>query len=140
MKKRAKKKPVIQPPEVAPNPPQSVSMDAIFQNPQDFQPSKILDAFSNPRTKQVMYELLSSLGDIQIAVEDNRPDWAKEAWKEFWRSLALMPETTQDTSEARQMSATSAGRMLSELARIAPARVERRNWKGVTHYRIFPAK
>ena len=35
---------------------------------------------------------------------------------------------------------TAAGRMLSALARIEPARVERKNWNGTTHYRIFRPK
>jgi hypothetical protein len=37
-------------------------------------------------------------------------------------------------------SATSAGRMLSELVRIESDRVVRKNWNGTTHYRIFPPK
>lgn len=34
----------------------------------------------------------------------------------------------------------SAGRMLAELARVVPDRVEKRNHSGISHYRIFPAK
>lgn len=34
----------------------------------------------------------------------------------------------------------AAGRMLAELARFVPGRVEKRNWHGVSHYRVFPAK
>lgn len=34
----------------------------------------------------------------------------------------------------------AAGRMLTELARVAPSRIERTNWGGTSHYRIFPPK
>jgi len=35
------------------------------------------------------------------------------------------------------VSGTSAGRMLSELARVSPERVKRTDREGVSHYRIF---
>ncbi len=34
----------------------------------------------------------------------------------------------------------SAGRMLAELARFVPGRVEKRNWHGLSHYRVYPPK
>ncbi|MCU0772608.1 MAG: hypothetical protein MUE94_12695 [Verrucomicrobia bacterium] len=33
----------------------------------------------------------------------------------------------------------AAGRMLTELARVSPSRVERTNWGGTSHYRVFAA-
>src|SRR5262245_57836807 len=59
-----------------------------------------LDSISNPRLKQVLYELYSSLGGMPRSPEDNRPEWALNAWKEFWRSLGLAQVAVEESSEA----------------------------------------
>jgi hypothetical protein len=70
-------------------------------------------------------------------IEDDAPLWQGTA-SEFEAALqAKHPERILDRVF---VSATSAGRMLSALARIAPARVERKNWQGTTHYRVFRAR
>jgi hypothetical protein len=57
---------------------------------------------------------------------------------EFERALrAKDPERILDRVF---VSATSAGRMLSELTRIESDRVVQKKWKGTTHYRIFRPK
>ena len=64
----------------------------------------------------------------------------------LWKGTATEFESAMRANDAERIldrlfvSATSAGRMLSELARIAPDRVERKNWNGTTHYRVFRAK
>ena len=37
-------------------------------------------------------------------------------------------------------SGQAAGRMLAELVRVVPSRIEKRNWGGISHYRVFPRK
>jgi hypothetical protein len=34
---------------------------------------------------------------------DSRPKWVLNAWKEFWRSLAIIPETGQNNSDFAQV-------------------------------------
>ena len=78
------------------------NMDAMFQNPQNYHTSQLLGTFSNPRLKQVMYELFSSLGDIPRSPDDKRPEWAMNAWREFWRSSGVLPQKAETGSGAAQ--------------------------------------
>jgi len=77
------------------------TLAALLKSPHEFTPSKLLDAISNERAKQVFSELYSSTGDLTISQDDNLPDWARKAWQEFWRSLALFPDA-KHASEAKQ--------------------------------------
>jgi hypothetical protein len=105
MKKRRPRKNRKQPPESAKTPfvPLSTSLDGIAETLPDLHPSNFLNTVSNPRTKQILYELGSSTGEIPRAPDDKRPEWAVNAWKEFWRSLQLMPENMQTGPDASQL-------------------------------------
>lgn len=102
MKRKQSQKKENRPPESLQNPASAKppSMDDLFKNPENYQQSDLLDSLSNPRLRQVMYELFSSIGDIPRSPEDKRPEWAINAWKEFWRSSGLLP---QGGSEASQL-------------------------------------
>ena len=75
--------------------------EAALENPQAFTPAMLLDAASNQRVKELLYDIFSSIGDVPIAPDDNRPEWVRRAWREFWRSTALFPGEKQ--SEAKQL-------------------------------------
>jgi len=98
--------------------PLSASLDSIANDLQAFHPSNLLESESNPRTKQFFYELFSSAGGIPKAADDKRPEWAMNAWKEFWRSLQAMPEKVEADSDAVQVG-YSVG-VLSEIGPVAP--------------------
>ena len=84
-----------------------------------------------PETK--LLEMIDCLG----LIGNDAPLWEGTATQFQTELKAKDPERILDRVFVH---ATSAGRMLSELARIAPARIERKNWNGTTHYRIFPRK
>lgn len=93
--------------------------EAAFENPQDYTIAKLIDeGISNERTKEVIYELFSSLGDVPIAPNDKRPEWARQAWREFWRSSALLPDA-KHASEPKQL-----GEMMGLLAAIPTGAVK----------------
>jgi len=81
----------------------AANLDSLAPDLQDYSPAKFVDSVSNPRTRQVLYELGSSLGDIPKAPDDKRPEWAVNAWKEFWRSLQWMPKKVQESSDIDQI-------------------------------------
>jgi hypothetical protein len=78
------------------------SMKAVFENPENFQPTAFFDAIENPTTRRILVELFSSLGLIPMCAGDERPEWAKQAWREFWRSSALVPGIEDTTPDAGQ--------------------------------------
>src|SRR5262245_1682742 len=72
----------------------------IVEKLQPFQSDNFLRSFENPRLKQVAYEDMSSLGCISKELDDNRPEWALNTWREGFKSLGLLALMTADTFEA----------------------------------------
>lgn len=101
---------------------------AILRHPE------LLAALREMQPEMRLMELIDTLGLL-----DDLPDrkWEGSA-SDFERRLRGKDQTGM--LERIFTNGQAAGRMLAELARVAPARVERTNWSGASHYRIFPPK
>lgn len=113
-------------------PPDGLPLDprthvANFQHP---------DLVAALREMQPEMKLLEMIDGLEL-ISDDAPLWEGTA-SEF--EAALRAKDPERILDRVFVSATAAGRMLSELARIAPTRVERTNRHGTTHYRIFRSK
>jgi hypothetical protein len=99
----------------------------------NFQHPDLVAALREMQPEMKLLEMINGLG----LIESDAPMWQGTA-SEF--EQALRAKDSGRILDRMFVSSTSAGRMLSELARITPARVERKNWNGTTHYRIFRPK
>ena len=96
----------------------------------NFQHPDLVASLREMQPEMKLLELIDGLGLIGA----DAPLWQGTA-SEF--EQALRAKDSEGILDRMFATVTSGGRMLSELARIAPARVERKNWNGTTHYRIF---
>lgn len=92
----------------------------------------LVAALRDMQPEMRLLELIDSLGLLEGV-----PKWEGSA-SDFER--AMRSKDGQNVLDRVFVTSTSAGRLLSELARIVPERIEKRNWHGTTHYHIFPPK
>jgi hypothetical protein len=78
------------------------NLKPLVEKLQTFQPDTFLSQFKNPRVRQVMYEILSSVGGVPMAPEDKRPEWALNAWRKAFKALGLLAVMTAGPSSADQ--------------------------------------
>ncbi len=50
-----------------------------------------------------MYELFSSLGDVPRTPDDKRPDWAIQAWREFWRTTGIFSQEGTELPDLKSL-------------------------------------
>lgn len=86
------------------------------------------------REMQPEARLLELLDQLNL-IEPPAPRWEGSASKFEQELRAKDPQRLLDRVF---LTSTSAGRLLSELARVEPGRVERTNRGGLAHYRVFP--
>lgn len=107
----------------------------------ELDPRTRIARFWHPQIVSALRELqpemrLLELIDTLALVEPGQSLWEGKA-SEFER--AMRGKDGQSLLDRVFVSTTSAGRMLTELARIAPDRVKKTDREGVAHYRIFRA-
>lgn len=88
------------------------------------------------RDMQPEMRLLELIDGFGISGPDGGP-WEGSA-SEFER--AMLAKDTNRVLDRVFVTSQSAGRLLSELERVTPNRVEKKNHSGTMHYRIFPPK
>lgn len=93
---------------------------------------EIADALREMQPEMRLLELIDSLDLLNGASK-----WEGSA-SEFER--AIRGKDHSGMLDRLFPTGQSAGRMLAELVRVAPNRIEKRNWGGMSHYRIFPPK
>ncbi len=98
-----------------------------------FQHPELVAALRDMQPEMRLFELMDGLSLIAA----DTPCWEGSA-TEFER--AMRGKDNDGILDRIFTTGTSAGRMLSELARVYPDRVEKRNWNGTAHYRILRAK
>lgn len=111
--------------------PDGVTLDertrvAIFQHPQ------IVSAL---REMQPEIRLLELIDTLEL-IEPPAPLWEGKA-SEFEK--AMRSKDGHGLLDRIFVSGSAAGRMLTELEKVAPDRVKKTDRQGVSHYRIFPA-
>jgi hypothetical protein len=70
---------------------QSEEFQPVIKSLQECAPDKMLDSIANPREREFFYQMFSATGDLPLRQDDKRPQWALTAWKEFIRSIAIVP-------------------------------------------------
>ncbi len=113
-------------------PPEGITLDprtrvANFQHPQ------IVSALRELQPEMRLLELIDTLG----LIDADAPLWEGRA-TEFER--AMRAKDNEGLLARIFVTGTSAGRMLSELARNLPERVKRTDRDGQSYYRVFKAK
>ena len=98
-----------------------------------FQHPELVNALREMQPEMKLLEMIDSLDLIGV----DAPCWQGMA-SEF--ETALRAKDSQRILDRVFSTHTAAGRMLSELARIEPARIERTNRNGTSHYKIFRRK
>jgi hypothetical protein len=99
----------------------------------NFQHPDLVASLRELQPEMKLLEMIDGLG----LIGGDAPLWEGTA-SEF--EAALRAKDPERILDRVFMAATSAGRMLSELARIEPARVVRTSRQGTSHYRVFRPK
>lgn len=113
------------------HPPDTLTLDPRTRVANLWHP-ELVAALRDLQPEMRLLELIDGLGLLQGV-----PHWEGSA-TDFER--AMRSKDGQDVLTRVFVTSTSAGRLLSELARMVPERVEKKNWGGTTHYRIFPPR
>jgi len=93
------------------------AMKAALENPADFSPLKLLEAVEHPEARKFLTDVYSSFGEIGIEQKSEMPEWARRAWREFWRSTRLLPD-------AKASDAKQTGHALGVLSHIPAAALQ----------------
>src|SRR5262249_40556674 len=85
------------------------------------------------REMQPEIRLLECIDSLRLL--EGKTHWEGSA-SEFER--VLREKDNSGMLDRLFINGQAAGRMLSELTRVAPNRVQKSNWSGISHYRILP--